>query len=483
MTNGNAWIAVGLLLTSAAFAAAQAAPSVEDSVRKLASERHATRDAALAELARAGAASVKPLLVAAQSKDPEVAWRAAEALAVVGQTVDSAREAEVKKALAQATRSSIAGERELAKSILGQWPVLRHHYAATQLELLGAEIGDFAWNAPMQQHFAPGLMDFGVLEAFDVMEADAEGEAEIMVKEVEEVDELRPEALDTSEEPAAEVKKAGFGDLIKVLGRAVGRVARDDEAAGEELGEAIFERLVEEPVAVDFIGGGFIVAEPAVWHEHQQVDTLGPQSDELQAGMLRIGKEWRGGDTGLEYVRALQGIHTVVLKDAPITDAALAQLAGLPSISILRVENTRLSSAALIKLRLQRPAVTITAQGSAALGVAGSDHASGLIVQQVLPETGARRAGIAEQDILQRIDGLKVAGHNDVQLALYDKRPGQTVKVDVLRRYKRLTVPVVLHARDGSADDAPQPSAADNPQLSEIRAVLRVGPGRVVVDP
>lgn len=480
MTNVKAWIAVGLLLASAAPAAAQSAPSVEDSVRKLASERHATRDAALAELARAGAPSIKPLLVAAQSQDPEVAWRAAEALAVVGQTVDSAREAEVKKALAQANRSSIAGERELAKSIIAQWPVLRHHYAATQLELLGAEIGDLAWNAPMQQHFGPGLMDFGVLEAFDVMEADVDGEDAILI---EAVAELPEEPLETAEDPAAEVKKAGFGDLIKVLGRAVGRVARDDEAAGEELGEAIFERLVEEPVAVDFIGGGFIVAEPAVWHEHQRVDTLGPQSDELQAGLLRIGKDWRGGDTGLEYVRSLQGIHTVVLKDAPITDAALAQLAGLQSMSILRVENTHLSSAALIKLRLQRPAVTITAQGSAALGVAGSDHASGLIVQQVLPETGARRAGIAEQDILQRIDGLKVAGHNDVQLALYDKRPGQTVKVELLRQYKRLTVPVVLHARDGSADDAPQPSAADNPQLSEIRAVLRVGPGRVVVDP
>jgi S1-C subfamily serine protease len=101
--------------------------------------------------------------------------------------------------------------------------------------------------------------------------------------------------------------------------------------------------------------------------------------------------------------------------------------------------------------------LNITAIGPAVLGVTGADHPQGFLVQAVTQETGARRAGLDEQDIITRLDGLKVKSFSDVTLALFDKRPGAKVQVEYLRGGKRHTVGVVLTDRESVPDAAPAP--------------------------
>ncbi len=64
----------------------------------------------------------------------------------------------------------------------------------------------------------------------------------------------------------------------------------------------------------------------------------------------------------------------------------------------------------------------------------------------VTPVTGspAERAGIKAYDIVVAIDGQKIETQNDLRRELFRKKPGDTVKVEVVREGKRLTFPVTL---------------------------------------
>ena len=87
----------------------------------------------------------------------------------------------------------------------------------------------------------------------------------------------------------------------------------------------------------------------------------------------------------------------------------------------------------------------------------------GLIVGTVARGSGAAAAGlrgaVAREDIwgnviLQQlgdiivgVDGKKIASTDDLQNALQDKRPGQTVELDIIRQGSRTTIPVRLSER------------------------------------
>ena len=50
-------------------------------------------------------------------------------------------------------------------------------------------------------------------------------------------------------------------------------------------------------------------------------------------------------------------------------------------------------------------------------------------------------------DVILTVGGRKVANTDDLQNALQDKKPGETVDLEILRQGKRVTVPVRLSER------------------------------------
>ncbi|MFP5263182.1 MAG: S1C family serine protease [Blastocatellia bacterium] len=87
----------------------------------------------------------------------------------------------------------------------------------------------------------------------------------------------------------------------------------------------------------------------------------------------------------------------------------------------------------------------------------------GIIIGDVYRGSGAAEAGLRGAvvresifggitlqqigDVILTIEGQKVASTDDLQNALQDKKPGQTVRVELLRQGRRLTLPVRLSER------------------------------------
>lgn len=60
----------------------------------------------------------------------------------------------------------------------------------------------------------------------------------------------------------------------------------------------------------------------------------------------------------------------------------------------------------------------------------------------------ALRGGLEGGDVLLRVEGRDVDHRNEVQTLIYAKNPGDTIKVEILRRGTRLRLPVILGERE-----------------------------------
>ncbi|KRO53204.1 MAG: hypothetical protein ABR78_00365 [Acidimicrobiia bacterium BACL6 MAG-120910-bin40] len=88
-------------------------------------------------------------------------------------------------------------------------------------------------------------------------------------------------------------------------------------------------------------------------------------------------------------------------------------------------------------------------EGFLGVGLAArTDGGQGAIITSVQPDSPAGLAGIQQDDIVLSVDGEPIDGQAGLVAAIRDAAPGQTVKIEILRGVKRLTVEATLVARD-----------------------------------
>ncbi len=94
----------------------------------------------------------------------------------------------------------------------------------------------------------------------------------------------------------------------------------------------------------------------------------------------------------------------------------------------------------------------------------GLDRSTGALVNKVLPDTPASKAGMKRGDVLLEINGKKIRGVRELQLLVASARVGEEVAILVLRDGKKMALSVTLTERQEETvaaihDDAQRGSA------------------------
>lgn len=109
----------------------------------------------------------------------------------------------------------------------------------------------------------------------------------------------------------------------------------------------------------------------------------------------------------------------------------------------------------------------------------------GVIVSGLVPDEAAEKAGIMAGDVIQKIGGKTVRSMYDLRMAVTSYRPGDTIKVTLLRKGKERVYEVVANRRGndgGSAAPESGLSSRERGDLGKLGLRLSEKDGVVVVE-
>ncbi len=131
-----------------------------------------------------------------------------------------------------------------------------------------------------------------------------------------------------------------------------------------------------------------------------------------------------------------------------------------PRVLSLRLAGVTLlaSSLLLVAARAQDPAP----RSKPYLGIAGetappSSNPSGVIVDAVVPDGPAAKAGLKAGDVITKVEGQKVKSFNTLAHAVESHKPGDKIKLAVARDDKERDVEVTLAAQPDADGQFPRP--------------------------
>lgn len=71
----------------------------------------------------------------------------------------------------------------------------------------------------------------------------------------------------------------------------------------------------------------------------------------------------------------------------------------------------------------------------------------GVVVNRVISDSSARKAGLSEGDIIHSVDGIVIGDENTITRLIMRHKPGSVIALSLLRGGKRINVKVTLGSR------------------------------------
>jgi hypothetical protein len=140
--------------------------------------------------------------------------------------------------------------------------------------------------------------------------------------------------------------------------------------------------------------------------------------EETHAFLVILGRNWRGGDAGLKYLKRVTGLRTLYL----VQD----QLSG-------KIVTPGVTQEAIDDLRRVMPALSVDFRGPAFLGVKTQVNVPICRVDEVAPGTPAEKAKLLAGDVIIQFDDQPVSNFQDLIKNIGTKEPGAVVKLEILR--------------------------------------------------
>lgn len=185
----------------------------------------------------------------------------------------------------------------------------------------------------------------------------------------------------------------------------------------------------------------------------------------VAAVQVVIGPKWTGGVDGLAHLADVRRATTLSLWSAPLDDAVVPKLLELKHIQRLELYGMGITPEGLAKIEKEAPALSVDVRrGGARLGVRG------LVVDEVVENSPAEKAGIMEGDTIVKFDGKELEGADATEKfkqlthEIGKCQPGDERTIEVLRQGKPLELKVkfdrwgddpTANRRRGGANDDP----------------------------
>jgi hypothetical protein len=473
-------------------------------VRELDDESYPVREAATKNLSTAGPAAVEPLSQAVLSDSAEVVWRANTALLRIAAEGDEATLDRISTALSKLS-SSRPALAKLVKEVKVQQQKYRHTRAITKIRGLGGNLSGHWRDADLA--IAVGgvdeggvavaaLVDVAAAPAFAIEDAPEpapeaapapRGVLGLLARLI--APDLRPAPVDITDGSVDLVPPAPAAEpeIIRRAREAVGEIRDADPLEAAETAIPSFEipELTDPPAFLPRVDPRDLVAkagpalEPLAEAEPVPVAPMAVEIVEVEAGdaveaiaidigfagpgaiiidedfggeegddyaELSLDKSFRGSDADLALLKDLPELYNLKINGAKLTDKALEHVAALPKLTTLELAGTEMSSAALHKLRKQRPELSIICRSSAMLGINAGLEGS-CVLTSVFYRSGAYDAGLKDGDEIVEVDGQKVRDFSDLTIAVYPHKAGDKLAVKFVRAGKEQQATVVLKPR------------------------------------
>lgn len=150
-----------------------------------------------------------------------------------------------------------------------------------------------------------------------------------------------------------------------------------------------------------------------------------PKPKNKPIGYILLGDKWKGGDDGLKFIKRVTGLPALILSGT--------------------AELSPISKEAQKDLQATLPNLSIQIRGRAYLGIGGGrQHPRGFQIGDVVPDRAAAKAGLKRSDVITVFGGKKIPDFDTLVALLKTYKPGDKVKVELLRGTQTLTVEVVM---------------------------------------
>jgi hypothetical protein len=389
------------------------------------------RERAAAQLVEAGPIAIGPLADGIVGSNPEVAWRSSEVLermAMQGDQVTLARIVRVLQTLSKRHKPSLAA---MAEQMHARQRAYREQQAAAMIRKFGGQMV-----SPYGEFVDEGLVFGGgiAIDAIDIMADEvpafvdptdllkgrggAEGVDEVAVTEPQ--TDFRLPVLDEADE--------AVWDPLAWL---------DDPFPSEEPSSPV---LADEAPALP--AGGMVIAGVG-----GPVFVVGAGGMASPSGTLMLNREWRGGDSALRYARDLYNIGSLQVEHADLTDKALEHLAKMPSLAYLNIRGGKFSREALRTFHRKNRKVAIMVIGEGMMGVNGTHHREGCILDSVFSPSGAHDAGLQAGDEVIQIEDDEIRDFSDLTIAVGTRAAGDKLRVVYKRGEEKRETVVTLGTR------------------------------------
>jgi hypothetical protein len=171
-------------------------------------------------------------------------------------------------------------------------------------------------------------------------------------------------------------------------------------------------------------------------HAYQQIVEKGGviSGSHLGTGLgVELGREFKGDDKILRYLKVLGPISFVRLTGPNFNDKSLKYLEQLDGLKLLHLTETGATSAGQKAIEKSVEGLQVLRFGPAVIGIAGVTHSGHCLVQNVQPNTGAAEGGIQPGDMITKIGDIEIKSFEELVDAVAERKVGEKVKLEVLR--------------------------------------------------